>query len=103
MRLAGHEARMGRRGMLIDYWWEIQRERDRWEDHDVGGWIILGSILERWDGGDVDWIGLAQDRNRWWALVNSVLNLRVPWFAERLSSGQASSGLSSSAELRRVS
>jgi hypothetical protein len=27
--------------------------------------------------GDVDWIGLAQDRNRWRALVSSVLNLRV--------------------------
>jgi hypothetical protein len=28
--------------------------------------------------GDVKWIGLAQDRDRWTALVNSVLNLRVP-------------------------
>jgi predicted small integral membrane protein len=28
--------------------------------------------------GDVDWIGLAQGRDRWTALVNSVLNLRVP-------------------------
>jgi hypothetical protein len=28
--------------------------------------------------GDVDWIGLAQDRNKWRALVNSVLSLRVP-------------------------
>jgi hypothetical protein len=28
--------------------------------------------------GDVDWIGLAQDRYRWRALVNSVMNLRVP-------------------------
>jgi hypothetical protein len=28
--------------------------------------------------GDVDWIGLAKDRNRWRALVNSILNLRVP-------------------------
>jgi hypothetical protein len=28
--------------------------------------------------GDVEWIDLAQDRNRWRALVNSVLNLRVP-------------------------
>jgi hypothetical protein len=27
---------------------------------------------------DVDWIGLAKDRNRWRALVNLVLNLRVP-------------------------
>jgi hypothetical protein len=28
--------------------------------------------------GDVDWIGLAKDRNMWRAVVNSVLNLRVP-------------------------
>jgi hypothetical protein len=28
MRWAGHVARMGRRGMLIDYWWESQRESD---------------------------------------------------------------------------
>jgi hypothetical protein len=27
---------------------------------------------------DVDWIGLAKDRNRWRAVVNSVLNLRAP-------------------------
>jgi hypothetical protein len=47
--------------------------------------------------GDVDWIGLAQDRNRWRALVNSVLNLR------ELSSGVTSSGLSSSAQLHTVS
>jgi hypothetical protein len=68
---------MGRRGARIDYWWKSQRERDHYEDQDVGGLIILGWILEvRW--GDVDWIDLAQDRNRWRALVNSVLNLLVP-------------------------
>jgi hypothetical protein len=36
--------------------------------------------------GDVDLIGLAQDRDRWRALVNSVLNLRVPSNAGKLSS-----------------
>jgi hypothetical protein len=35
----------------------------------------------------VDWIDLAEDRNRWRALVNSVLNLRVPYNAGKLSSG----------------
>jgi hypothetical protein len=53
--------------------------------------------------GDVDWIGLAQDRNRWRAVVNSVLNLRVPWNAGKLSSGLTSSDLSSSVQLHIVS
>jgi hypothetical protein len=35
---------------LIDYWWESQREREHYEDQDVGRWIILGWTLERWDG-----------------------------------------------------
>jgi hypothetical protein len=34
----------------------------------------LGEIV--W--GDVDWIDLAQDKDKWRALVNSVMNLRVP-------------------------
>jgi hypothetical protein len=50
----------------------------------------------------VDWICLAKDRNRWRALVNSELNLRVPWNAGKLSSGLASSGLLRSAELHKV-
>jgi hypothetical protein len=48
----------------------LRRPRRRWVD------IIRTDLGEvRW--GDVDWIGLAQDRNRKRALVNSVLNLRV--------------------------
>jgi hypothetical protein len=31
----------------IGYWWEIQKERDHWEEQDVGGWTILKWILER--------------------------------------------------------
>jgi hypothetical protein len=38
---------MERRGMHIGYWWEIQKERDQWEDQDVGEWTILKWILQR--------------------------------------------------------
>jgi hypothetical protein len=78
MRWAGHVARMREKrntyrllvgkpeGKRL-----LGRPRRRWVDNismDLGevGW------------GDVDWIGLAKDRNRWRALVKSVLNLRVP-------------------------
>jgi hypothetical protein len=47
------------------------------EDPGVDGRIILKWIFEKWDGG-MDWIDLAQDRDRWRAVVNAVMNLRVP-------------------------
>jgi hypothetical protein len=47
---------MGEKRNVYRLLWESQRERDHWEDQDVGGWIILGWIFERWDG--VMWIGL---------------------------------------------
>jgi hypothetical protein len=49
------------------------------EDPGVDGRIILTWIFERLDGGGgTDWIDQAQDRDRWRALVNTVMNLRVP-------------------------
>jgi hypothetical protein len=49
----------------------LGRPRQRWVDN-----IRMGLGDVGW--GDVDWIGQAQDRNRWRALVNLVLILQVP-------------------------
>jgi hypothetical protein len=49
----------------------LGRPRHRWVDNIK---MDLGKV----EWGAVDWIGLAQDMNRWRALLNSVLNLRVP-------------------------
>jgi hypothetical protein len=43
----------------------------KWEDN-------IKMDLQKAGGGGMDWIGLAQDRDRWRALVNAVMNLRVP-------------------------
>jgi hypothetical protein len=63
----------------------LERPRHRWVDITMD----LGEV--GW--GDVDWIGLAQDRHRWRALVNAVMNLRVPQNAGKLSSGFTAVGL----------
>jgi hypothetical protein len=49
----------------------LGRLRHRWSDN-----ISMDLVEVEW--GDVEWIGLTQVRDRWRALVNSVLNLRVP-------------------------
>jgi hypothetical protein len=48
----------------------LERPRRRWEDN------IRMDLQREWGG--VDWIDLAQDRDQWRALVNTVMNLRVP-------------------------
>jgi hypothetical protein len=59
------------------YSWGYLRERDHSEDPSVDGRIMYRWIFRKWDGG-IDWIDRAQDRDRWRALVNAVMNLRVP-------------------------
>jgi hypothetical protein len=49
----------------------LGRPRLRWVDN-----IKIDFRETGWDG--VDWVDLAQDRDQWWALVNTVMNLRVP-------------------------
>jgi hypothetical protein len=51
---------------------------------------------------ELDWIGLAQDRYKWRALVNMVMNTLGPLNAMKLSSGCTTDGLSSSAQPHRV-
>ena len=52
------------------------RERDHLEGLGSDGRIILKWIFKKWDGG-LDGIGVAQDRDRWLALVNAAMNLWV--------------------------
>jgi hypothetical protein len=78
MRWVGHVARMGEvRGaykILVgrpEGRRQLGRPRRRWEDN-------IKTNLREIGFGDVDWIHWAQDRDRWRALVNTVMNLRVP-------------------------
>jgi hypothetical protein len=62
---------MGRGEAHKGFWWgnkPLGRPRHRWEDN-------IKWIFRKWG---MDWIELAQDTNRWQALVNEVMNLRVP-------------------------
>jgi hypothetical protein len=77
MRWAGHVARMGRRGSCIGFWCGNLRERKHWGDPGVGEEDNIRTDLQEVGCGDMDWIGLAQDRDRSRALMNAVMNLRV--------------------------
>jgi len=78
MRWAGHVARMGVRRDVFRVLVRkpegkrpLGRPRHRWEDTNKMNLQEVGL-------GFMDWIMLAEDRDRWWALVNAVMNLRVP-------------------------
>jgi myo-inositol catabolism protein IolC len=52
---------------------------DQWGHPGIDGRIVLRRIFRKWDVGVcTDWIELAQDRDRWMALVNAVMNFWVP-------------------------
>jgi hypothetical protein len=76
MRWAGHVARMGE-GRIVNRVGKpegkrpLGRPRRKWEDN-------IKMDLQEVDGSCVDWMELAQDRDRWRVLVGTVRNLRVP-------------------------
>jgi hypothetical protein len=71
----------------------LGRPRRRWVDN------IKMDLREV--GWDVDWIDLAQDRDQWRALVNTVLNLRVLYNAGKFLSGCTTGSFSRRAQLRK--
>ena len=78
MSWVGHVAHMGERRVIYrvlvgkpEGKRPLGRPRLRWEDN------IMMDLQEVGFGG-MDWIKLAQDRDRWWTLVNAVMNLWVP-------------------------
>jgi len=71
MRWAGHVERMGEKRYIQSFDWDLE----------VDGRIILKWIFKK-----LDWIELARDWNRWWAVVNAVMNLHVSYNAGELFS-----------------
>jgi hypothetical protein len=76
-RWVGHISRVGERKVAYRFLMGKPEGKSHLVDPGVNGRIILRWISIIWMWG-MDWIELAQDRDRWWALVNAVMNLRVP-------------------------
>ena len=80
-RLTGHLARIGRGVVYTGFLCWNLGEREHLEDPREDGRIILRWIFRKWVGG-MDWIDVAQYRDRWRALVNAVMKHWVPQNAE---------------------
>ena len=59
--------------MHTGFWWGNLSKRDHMEDPGIDERMILKWTLRKWDEG-MDWTGLAQDRDRWHALANTVIS-----------------------------
>ena len=78
IRWAGHVVHMGEKRVIcrvlvgkLEGKKPLGRPRHRWEDN-------TKIDLQEVGCGGMDWIELAKDRDKWWALVNAVMNFWVP-------------------------
>jgi len=74
--MSGACSTYGGRGVYRVFGGGNMRERDHLGNPGVDERIRW--IYRKWDVGGMDWIELAQDRDRWRALVSAVMNFRVP-------------------------
>jgi len=58
------------------FWWGNLRERDHLGNPGIDGRIILKCFFKKWNGGVMGWIDMAQDRDKWRALKNSVMKYK---------------------------
>ena len=63
--------------MHAELWWGNLREGDHLKDLGIDVMIIFNWIFMKWDG-RMDQVDMAPDRDMWRAVVNAVINLRVP-------------------------
>jgi hypothetical protein len=103
MRWAGHVARMGEgRGVYMvlvgkpEKKRPLGRPRRRWEDN-------IKMDLQEVGSGCMDWIELAEDRDRWRAIVNAVMNLQIPSNAGNFLAGYQPASFSRRTPLHGVS
>ena len=62
--------------MHADFYWGNIEQRDRFENPSVDGRIILKWVLKNEVLKNVDWINRAQDTNKWFVVVNTVIDLQ---------------------------
>jgi hypothetical protein len=80
-----HAARVGERRGAHSLLVGNLTQRVHLDDPGIDRRIILKLIFENWDD-SMDWIDLAQGRDRWRALENAVMNFRIPQYAGHLLS-----------------
>jgi hypothetical protein len=76
MRWAGNVVCRGNRRWYTGFWRENLKKKESLEGLGVDGVIILQKIFKKWDAG-IDRFELAQERDRWRALVNAIMTLQV--------------------------